>query len=107
MARRRRRRPASRDPSELDLLDARPSAVLDLHGFRGEEVRSAVSNFVTSWQRRIPGGVIHIVTGRGRSSAGRPVLAPAVRRCLRDDLAALVTEWCPDVAGGGFLVRLR
>jgi DNA-nicking Smr family endonuclease len=107
MTRRRRRPPSPPGGSGPDLLDARPRAVLDLHGFRGDEVALAVANFVTSWQRRSPGAVVHIVTGRGRGSAGRPVLAPAVRRCLRGDLAGCVREWCPDVAGGGFLVRLR
>ena len=102
---RRPRRPES--PRDADLLDARPSAQLDLHGFRRDEVELAVRNFVTTWQRRRPGGVVHIIAGKGRGSPGNPVVGPAVRRCLRQDVAAFITEWSPDVAGGGFLIRLR
>lgn len=103
-----KRRPRRPGPdSDVDLLDARPCAQLDLHGYRRDEVALAVRNFVTTWQRRRPGGVVHIITGKGRGSPGSPVVGPAVRRSLRQDVAAFVTEWSPDVAGGGFLVRLR
>ncbi len=103
--RRRPRRPDS--DGVVDLLDARPCARLDLHGFHRAEVELAVRNFVTTWQRRTPGGVVHIITGKGRNSPGGSVVGPAVRRCLRLDVATCITEWSPDVAGGGYLIRLR
>jgi DNA-nicking Smr family endonuclease len=82
-------------------------ATLDLHGFRAAEVEQAVGNFLSTWQRRAPGGVVHVITGRGRGSGGRPVLRPAVRRFLESAGQAVVREWIPDVDAGGYLVRLR
>lgn len=105
----RRRRPAQDRPAALGLdalLDAQPVATLDLHGFRAAEVQQAVGNFLSTWRRRAPGGVVHVITGRGRGSGGRPVLRPAVRRLLEAAGPTVVAEWSPDVDAGGFLVRL-
>jgi DNA-nicking Smr family endonuclease len=89
------------------LLDARPEATLDLHGFRANEIENAIRNFLSTWQRRAPGRVVHIVTGKGRGSDGGPVLRPAVRRLLELEGKMLASEWSPDVDGGGYLIRLR
>ena len=104
------RRPGRRSApgSGLDaLLDARPAATLDLHGFRASEVERAVANFLSTWQRRAPGAVVHVITGKGKGSGGRPVLRPAVRRFLQSAGNAYAREWSPDVDAGGYLVRLR
>lgn len=106
MARKRRRNPRYEpfDP----LLDAEPAAVLDLHGFTAAEAERAVRNFITTWQRRASGQVVHIITGRGRGSPGRPVLRGAVKRFLAaDDVAHFVTDVQLDLDDGGYLVRLR
>ena len=106
----RRRRPPRRRPSAIGLdplLDAHPVATLDLHGFRATEVEQAAVNFLSTWQRRAPGAIVHVITGRGRGSGGRPVLRPAVRRFLESAGQAYVREWSPDVDSGGYLVRLR
>lgn len=105
----RRRPPVQARPPALGLdalLDARPVATLDLHGFRATEIQQAVGNFLSTWRQRTPGGVVHVITGRGRGSAGRPVLRPAVRRLLEATGPTVVAEWSPDVDAGGFLVRL-
>jgi len=110
MARRRRRHPPRNGPPRRGtepLLDARPAATLDLHGFRATEIEDAIRNFLATWQRRAPGRVVHIVTGKGRGSDRGPVLRPAVRRLLELEGTTLASEWSPDLDGGGYLIRLR
>lgn len=92
-----------RDP----LLDATPHATLDLHGRTAEEARALVRNFLGSLSRRAPGAVVHVVTGRGKGSAGRPVLRGAVAALLKGELAPRVADWSRDVDDGGFLIRVR
>jgi DNA-nicking Smr family endonuclease len=91
-----------RDP----LLDSRPDAILDLHGMPVIEAERAVRSFVQLWRSRRPGAVLHVITGRGRGSAGRPALRPAIRRLLRGELADAVRDWTPDTDDGGFLVQV-
>jgi len=92
----RGRHPAfdARDP----LLDARAEAELDLHGFGAIEARSAVRAFLESWRRRKARAVVQIVTGKGKGSAGGPVLG---------ELRGLVAEWGLDDGEGGYRVRVR
>jgi DNA-nicking Smr family endonuclease len=89
------------------LLDANPVAILDLHRFTAAEAEGAVRNFLLSWQRRAPGSLVHLVTGKGKGSAGPAVLKPRVRRMLEDELNAVVKQWSRDIDDGGFLVLLR
>ena len=101
----RGRHPAfdARDP----LLDARADAELDLHGFGATEARSAVRAFLESWRRRNPGAVVHIITGKGKGSAGGPVLRGLVKSLLQGELSGLVAEWGLDDGEGGYRVRVR
>ncbi len=69
--------------------------------------RSAVERLLRGRAGARSGDVVHIVTGRGRGSAGRPVLRPLVARLLRDELAPLVAEHSKDLNEGGYLVRLK
>jgi DNA-nicking Smr family endonuclease len=94
------------DPGD-PLLDAPVHATLDLHGCTAEEARGLVRSFIETAARRTPGAVLHVVTGRGRGSPGRPVLRGAVGTMLRGELAPRVADWSRDVDDGGFLVRLR
>lgn len=64
-------------------------------------------NFVATAARRTPGAVVHIITGKGKGSPGRPVLRGAVAALLRGDLAPRIADWSRDVDEGGFLVRVR
>jgi DNA-nicking Smr family endonuclease len=89
------------------LHDAAVASELDLHGFRADEVPTALRNFLTSWQRRGRGLVVHVITGRGRSSANGPVLRGRVAALLKGELAPLVADWGPDESDGGFKVKLR
>jgi DNA-nicking Smr family endonuclease len=103
--RRARRHPAfdARDP----LLDAAADAELDLHGFSTVEAASAVRGFLETWRRRKGGAVVHLITGKGKGSAGGPVLRGLVRGLLQGELRGLVAEWALDDGEGGYRVRLR
>ena len=98
------RRGASHDP--FDPLSGPIADTLDLHGMRAAEALGAVTAFLRRSRRRTPGALVHIVTGKGRGSAGMPVLKTRVRTLLRD--AELpIADFAEDLDGGGYLVRLH
>jgi DNA-nicking Smr family endonuclease len=99
----RRRHGRRRDP--FDPLDGPVSTTLDLHGFRASEVREQLPPFLAGARSRNPGGIVHIITGKGRGSAGGPVLKTLVRTMLRSGELE-VSEWREDSTGGGYLLRL-
>ncbi len=86
------------------LLDARPADTLDLHGLRADEVQRALEPFL---KRQRAGTVVHVITGRGRGSPGRPALFPRVRVLLTGALKDFVADMTKDLDSGGFLVRRR
>lgn len=90
-----------------DLLDATPVATLDLHGDRALDAERRVRDFIKTQSRISRGQVIHIVTGRGLGSRGRPVLPGVVRKVLTGEMARFVQEFDKDLDEAGFLVRLR
>ena len=89
------------------LLDARADGELDLHGFGAIEARSAVRAFLETWRRRKAGAVVHIITGKGKGSAGGPVLRGLVKTLLLGELRGMVSEWGLDDGEGGYRVRVR
>jgi DNA-nicking Smr family endonuclease len=94
----------SREPwfsSHDSLLDGKASASLDLHGFGAAEARTAVVAFI---RRNRSGSIVHIVTGKGKGSAGKPVLRSVVSGMLKGELAPLVADWALDSDDGGFKV---
>lgn len=99
------RRPAApRNP--FDPLDGDVDETLDLHGYSGVEVRGFLTTFLGAAQRRHPGTLLHVITGRGRGSASGPVLKPLVKGVLVGTPVTVVERWGKDDADGGFLVRL-
>lgn len=89
------------------LLDVTPVAVLDVHGCTRLEAERAVRALVATWRRHRPGAVVHVITGKGRGSAGRAALRPAMRRLLTGALAGEIADWARDADDGGYLVRVR
>src|SRR5207248_10902629 len=89
------------------LLDERADGELDLHAFGSMEARYAVRAFLEGWRRRKAGAVIHIITGKGRGSAGGPVLRGLVKTLLQGELRGMVSEWGLDDGEGGYRVRVR
>lgn len=88
------------------LLDAKAAATLDLHGFSAGEVEPALKAFLDTWKVRMPGAVVHVITGRGRGSKGAPTIKPLVRRLLREFPAGTIREWALSHDEGGYRVRL-
>jgi DNA-nicking Smr family endonuclease len=104
----RRKRGASKTgPDPFDPLDGPISTTIDLHGFRGDEVRTHLPRLLAEARRANPGCLIHVITGKGRRSPGAPVLKGVVRKLLRDQTPATIEAWAPDVDEGGFLIRMR
>lgn len=97
--------PRHRDP--FDPLDGPVAATLDLHGSSRLDAPRRLADFLETSIRRHPGGLVHVITGRGRGSAAGPVLFPLVRRLLAGDLARYVATAGRDYDDGGHLVRLK
>lgn len=93
-----------RDP--FDPLDGPVDRTVDLHGASRLEAPAILRLFLETSARRHPGGLVHVITGRGRGSAAGPVLFPLVRRLLSGDLARFAARWGRDVDDGGYLIRL-
>lgn len=101
---RRQARPAPKDP--FDPLDGAIDHTLDLHGLRGAEARAWVSTTIGSLRRSRPGALLHVITGKGRGSAGGPVLKRTIGTLLRSGRLEGIAAWGVDLDGGGYLVRL-
>ena len=89
-----------------DLLDATPVATLDLHGDTALDAQRRVRDFIQTHSRISKGQVVHIITGRGLGSRGRPVLPGAVRKALEGEVSRFIQEFDRDLDDSGFLVRL-
>ena len=89
------------------LFDARVATTLDLHGCDAARARAAVERLLRGKGGARSGEIAHIVTGRGRGSAGGPVLRPLVGRLLAGEFRELVGDYSKDLNEGGYLVRLR
>ena len=89
------------------LLDAQPRATLDLHGDTALQAERRVRDFIIAHAQVSRGQVVHVITGKGRGSGGRPVLPGAVRRALSGDVARFVADWDKDLDEAGFLIRLK
>jgi len=92
----------------LDWTDRRPDAELDLHG---QTVLDAVANaerFLRAQRKARPGGVVRLVTGRGRAGGGAPIRT-RVRTMLRTmrDQGTMVRDYILEDTEGSFLIRSR
>jgi len=89
------------------LLDATPGATLDLHGDTALDAERRVTDFIRAHAQVSRGQVVHVITGKGRGSGGRPVLPGVVRRVLAGDAARFVADWDRDLDDAGFMIRLK
>jgi DNA-nicking Smr family endonuclease len=103
----RRGRKSPRFDASDSLLDAPVVAQLDLHRLTADEVERLVRNFLETQQRRGPGAVVRIITGKGKNSPDGPVLLPKVRTLLKGPLARYVADWRLGDDGGSFVVKVR
>ena len=92
----------------LDWTDRNPDATFDLHGqVVSEAVRNA-ERFLRAQARARPGGIVRLITGRGRSGGGAPIRT-RVRTLLRTlrEGQTIVRDYVLEDSEGSFLVRLR
>jgi DNA-nicking Smr family endonuclease len=90
-----------------DWTDRAPDAVFDLHGQSVLEAGTNAERFLRAQAKARPGGVVRIVTGRGRGGAGAPIRT-RVRGLLRAQReAGVVADYFLEDTEGSFLIRLR
>jgi DNA-nicking Smr family endonuclease len=91
-----------------DWTDRSPDAVFDLHGQSVAEAATNALRFLRAQARARPGGVVRIVTGRGRGGGGAPIRT-RVRTLLRAEreAAGVVVDYFLEDSEGSFLIRLR
>ena len=87
-------------PAGRDARSARPD---------GARTRSRTrSGFSAPRRKARPGGVVRVITGRGRGGGGAPIRTRVrtLLRTLRDE-GAVVRDYVLEDSEGSFLVRLR
>jgi DNA-nicking Smr family endonuclease len=100
----RRNQPREDEP----LFESQPDLPpIDLHRHTLAEAEKIVRDRIQTSARSRSGGLVHIITGRGRNSVGDPVLGPGIHRLLAGSLAVHIRRLEPDLDGGGFYVLLR
>jgi DNA-nicking Smr family endonuclease len=91
----------------LDWTDRAPDAVFDLHGQNVVEAVENTERFLRAQARARPGGVVRLITGRGRSGGGAPIrtrVRGLLRRLKESD--SLVLDYALEETEGSYLVRL-
>lgn len=91
-----------------DWTDRYPEAVFDLHGQSVLEAAGNALRFLQAQAKARPGGVVRIVTGRGRGGGAAPIRT-RVRTLLRAEreAGAVVADYFLEDSEGSFLIRLR
>ena len=90
-----------------DWTDRSADATFDLHGQTVLEAVANAERFLRAQARARPGGVVRLITGRGRSGTGAPVRA-RVRALLRrlQESGRVVGDYLLEDTDGSYLVRL-
>jgi DNA-nicking Smr family endonuclease len=92
----------------IDWTARPPAATFDLHGQGVLEAIRNAERFLCSQAGARPGGVVRIVTGRGKSGGGAPIRS-RTRSLLKrlKEQGAVVRDYLLEEGDGSFLVRLR
>jgi len=90
----------------LDWTDRSPDATFDMHG---QSVLEAVTNaerFLRSQAKARRGGVVRLITGRGRGGSGAPIRTRvrSLLRVLKE--SGTVRDYVLEETEGSYLVRL-
>ena len=85
-----------------------PMATFDLHGQTVLEAVANAERFLRVQARARRGGVVRLITGRGRSGAGAPIRT-RVRGLLRRlrESREVVRDYVLEESEGSYLVRLE
>jgi DNA-nicking Smr family endonuclease len=91
-----------------DWFDRPPDATFDLHGQTVGEAAVTAERFLRAQARARPGGVVRLITGRGRAGGGAPIRT-RVRTLLRGlrETGVAVRDYELEATEGSFLVRLQ
>ncbi len=91
----------------LDWSDQDPAAVFDLHGQNVLQALGNAERFLRVQAKVRQGGVVRLITGRGRSGGGAPIRT-RVRSLLRDlqQRGEVVRDYLLEDSEGSFLVKL-
>ena len=91
----------------LDWTDRLPDATFDLHGQSVGEAVANAERFLRAQNRARPGGVIRLITGRGRGGGSAPIRS-RVRTLLRGlkEQRELIADYELEDSEGSFLIRL-
>ena len=92
----------------LDWTDRHPDVTLDLHGQSVGEAVANAERFLRAQARARPGGIVRVITGRGRAGGGAPIRT-RTRTLLRGmrDAGKPVRDYVLEDSEGSFLVRLH
>jgi len=91
----------------LDWTDRSPDATFDLHGQSVLEAVANAEHFLRVQAKARPGGIVRLITGRGRAGGGAPIRT-RVRSLLRalKESASVVRDYSLEDTEGSYLVRL-
>jgi DNA-nicking Smr family endonuclease len=91
-----------------DWTDRAPDVTFDLHGQTVPEAAANAERFLRAQAKARPGGVVRLITGRGRAGYGAPIRT-RVRGLLRGmkESNQVVRDYQLEDSDGSYLVRLR
>ncbi len=91
-----------------DWTDRPPDVTFDLHGQTVAEAATNTERFLLAQVKARPGGVVRLITGRGRAGQGSPIRT-RVRSLLRamKDSNQVIRDYQLEDTDGSYLVRLR
>lgn len=92
----------------LDWTDGPAEHSYDLHGQSVTEAAANAERFLRAQGRARRGGVVRLVTGRGKGGGGAPIRTRVrtLLRALREE-GQVVRDYVLEEGEGSFLVRLR
>jgi DNA-nicking Smr family endonuclease len=91
----------------LDWTDRTPDVTFDLHGQTVVEAVANTERFLRAQAKARRGGVVRLITGRGRAGGGAPIRT-RVRALLRTlkESGTIVRDYVLEETDGSYLVRL-
>jgi DNA-nicking Smr family endonuclease len=91
----------------LEWTDRAPDATFDLHGQAVLEAAVNAERFLRAQARARPGGIVRLITGRGRAGGGAPIRT-RVRGLLRTlkESGRVVRDYTLEETEGSYLIRL-
>ena len=91
----------------FDWTDRTPDATFDLHGQSVTEAAANAERFLRAQAKVRRGGIVRLITGRGRSGGGAPIRT-RIRGLLRSlkESRSVVRDYVLEDTEGSYLIRL-